>query len=42
MSALAVGMMIGVATLVWGGFLLLLARAVWREGRKNRPRQGGG
>lgn len=34
MSATAIAFMVLVCGLVWGGFLLLLARAVRSEGRK--------
>lgn len=38
MSALAVAMMVVVCGLVWGGFGVLLARAVRAEGRKTEDR----
>lgn len=34
MSALAIGSMVVIAGLVWGGFLSLLVRALRRESRK--------
>jgi hypothetical protein len=34
MSAAAIAFMVVVCTFVWGGFLLLLTRAVRSEGRK--------
>jgi hypothetical protein len=36
MSSLAIGMMVGVCALVWGGFLILLVRAIRHEGEKGR------
>ncbi len=36
MSSLAVVFMVGICTLVWGGFLLLLTRAVRSESRKQK------
>lgn len=40
MSATAVVMMVLICGVVWGGFALLLARAVRREGRKGRAADG--
>ena len=40
MSTLAVAMMVGICTFVWGGFLLLLSRAVRSEGRKRDAKAG--
>jgi hypothetical protein len=37
-SALAVAMMVAVCGLVWGGFGVLLARAVREEGKKTKDR----
>ncbi len=34
MSTTAIVTMICICTVVWGGFILLLTRAVWRERRK--------
>lgn len=36
MSGLAIGFMVVVCGLVWGGFALLLGKAVRSEGRKSR------
>lgn len=36
MSAGAVVMMVAICGLVWGGFLVLLTRALREEGRKRR------
>lgn len=38
MSADAVVMMVAICGLVWGGFLVLLTRALREEGRKKRDR----
>ena len=38
MSPLATMTMVVICGVVWGGFALLLARAVVREGRKKRRR----
>jgi hypothetical protein len=40
MSPLAVGMMIAICGLVWGGFSVLLRRAVRQEGLKSKERKG--
>ena len=40
MSAAAVAFMILVGGFVWGGFVVLLLRAVRSEGRKERTRAG--
>jgi len=42
MSALAVTTMIVVCGFVWGGFAVLLARAIGREGAKRRDGRGPG
>lgn len=36
MSGLAVVMMVAICSFVWGGFALLLIRALTREGAKQR------
>lgn len=36
MDTAAIVMMVAICTFVWGGFLLLLVRAVRREGAKRR------
>lgn len=38
MSGLAVAMMVAICGFVWGGFLLLLGRALRSESRKARGR----
>jgi len=38
MSSLATVTMVVICGVVWGGFALLLVRAIVSEGRKNRPR----
>jgi len=40
MSSLAIGVMVLICSLIWGGFLLLLARAVRLEGVKGRAPEG--
>jgi hypothetical protein len=39
MSSLAIGMMIAICTLVWGGFAVLLRRAARQEGLKSKERK---
>lgn len=38
MSALAIAMMTGICSFVWGGFLVLLVRALRKEGAKTAAR----
>lgn len=42
MSGLAVGMMILICSLIWGGFALLLRRALGCEGAKQRDASAAG
>jgi hypothetical protein len=42
MSGVAITLMILVCGFVWGGFVLLLARAVRREGEKREGEKRGG
>jgi LPS O-antigen subunit length determinant protein (WzzB/FepE family) len=41
MSTLVLAMMIGICGFVWGGFLVLLTRALRQERRKGATRAGG-
>lgn len=41
MTPLAIGTMIVICGIVWGGLLVLIVYAVWSEGRKGRDAQNG-
>lgn len=42
LDGLAIGTMVAVCGFVWGGFALLLSRAIRREGAKRRDGRGPG